>query len=43
MFAEFLPFILVFPRLHTCVGLTSLGVWGSCCLCGGTLLSVGGR
>ena len=40
VFAEFLPFILVFPGLHTCVGLTSircltflLFVWWYIALC----------
>lgn len=41
LFAEFLPFVLVFPGAHTCVGLTILCVWLSCYLCGSTLLSAG--
>jgi len=42
VFAEFLPFVLVFPGMHTCVGLTVGCVWVSGCLCGGTWPSAWG-
>ena len=42
MFAEFLPFIWVFPGVHTCVGSTSSRVRFSGYLGGFTLPSEGG-